>query len=67
MVLLLMECAGDEMDSDDGTEMWLNMIDHGGLWHVNDQTYSLFSIMEEEICRFFAATKIVTISRPNQI
>ena len=67
MVLLLMECAGDEMDSDGGTEMWLNMIDRGGLWHVNDQTYSLFSIMEEEICRFFAATKIVTISRPSQV
>ena len=46
MVLLLMECAGDEMDSNDGTEMWLNMIDRGGLWHVNDQTYSLFEIME---------------------
>ena len=40
MVLLLMECAGDEMDTDGGTEMWLNMIDRGGLWHVNDQTYS---------------------------
>ena len=34
MVLLLMECAGDEMDSDDGTEMWLNMIDRGGLWNL---------------------------------
>ena len=44
MVLLLMECAGDEMDSEGGTEMWLNMIDHGGLWHVNDQTYSLFAV-----------------------
>ena len=31
MVLLLMECAGDEMDSDGGTEMWVNMIDRGGL------------------------------------
>ena len=31
MVLLLMECVGDEMDSDDGTEMWLNMIDRGGV------------------------------------
>ena len=46
IVLLLMECAGDEMDSNDGTEMWLNMIDCGGLWHFNDQTYSLFEIME---------------------
>ena len=30
MVLLLMECAVDEMDSEGGTEMWLNMIDRGG-------------------------------------
>ena len=57
MVLLLMECAGDEMDSDGGTEMWLNMIDRGGLWHVNDQTYSLFEIMEEEIRRYFSRNK----------
>ena len=53
MVLLLMECAGDELDEDGGTETWLNMIDRGGLWHVNDQTYSLFNIMEDEIRRFF--------------
>ena len=57
MVLLLMECAGDEMDSDGGTEMWLNMIDRGGLWHVNDQTYSLFVIMEEEIRHYFSRNK----------
>ena len=48
-----MECAGDELDEDGGTETWLNMIDRGGLWHVNDQTYSLFNIMEDEIRRFF--------------
>ena len=57
MVLLLMECAGDEMDSEGGTEMWLNMIDRGGLWHVNDQTYSLFAVMEEELRRFFCHKK----------
>ena len=66
MLLHLMECAGDEMDTDGGTEMWLNMIDRGGLWHVNDQTLSLFAIMEEEIRRIFAATQIVTISRSKQ-
>ena len=49
MILLLMECAGDELDEDRGTETWTNMIDRGGLWHINDQTYSLFGIIEEEI------------------
>ena len=53
MVLLLMECAGDELSDNVGTETWTNMIDRGGLWHINDQTYSLFNIMEEEMRRFF--------------
>ena len=39
MIFLLMECAGDELDSDGGTETWMNMIDRGGLCHVNDQIY----------------------------
>ena len=53
MLLLLMECAGDELSDNVGTEMWTNMIDRGGLWHINDQTYSLFNIMEEEMRRLF--------------
>lgn len=53
MVLLLMECAGDELSDNVGTETWTNMIDRGGLWHINDQTYSLFNIMEEEMRRLF--------------
>ena len=44
MVLLLMEWAGD-----DGTETWTNRIDRERLWHINDQTYSIFNIMEEEM------------------
>ena len=46
MVLLLMECAGDELSANFGMETWTNTIDRGGLWHINDQTYS---IMEEEM------------------
>ena len=29
MILLLMEFAGDELDEDQGTETWVNMIDQG--------------------------------------
>ena len=47
MVLLLMECAGDELEETSGTETW------GGLWHINDQTYSIFVITEEELWQFF--------------
>ena len=49
MILCLMELSGDEMDDERGTEAWTNFIDRGGLWHVNDQTYSLFVTMEEVI------------------
>ena len=49
MILCVMELSGDEMDEDRGTEEWTNLIDRGGLWHVNDQTYSVFYAMEEVI------------------
>lgn len=49
MILCVMELSGDEMDEERGTEAWTNLIDRGGLWHVSDQTYSLFATMEEEI------------------
>ena len=49
MVLLLMECAGDELSENVGMETWTNRIDRGGLWHINDQTYSIFNIMEEKM------------------
>ena len=39
MMILLMECAGDE---NVGMETWTNRIDRGGLLHINDQTYSIF-------------------------
>ena len=58
MIFLLMECAGDELDSDGGTETWMNMIDRGGLWHVNDQTYSLFVIMEEVVRHYFSSNQV---------
>ena len=43
----LIELAGDE-DSNMGTEEWINLIDRGGLWHVNDDIYDIFVIMELE-------------------
>ena len=62
MVLLLMECAGDELSENVGTETWTNMIDRGGLWHINDQTYSIFNIMEDEMRRFFR----LDVQRPHE-
>ena len=47
LVLGLMELAGDEL-CDENTEEWTNKVDRGGLWHINDETYDLFSAMEFE-------------------
>ena len=48
-VLLLISFWGDEATGR-RTEDWTDMLDRGGLWHINDDIYSLFSIMEE-VCR----------------
>ena len=47
MTCALMELVGDE-GNDLGTAEWINLIDRGGLWHVNDEVYELFEIMELE-------------------
>ena len=43
------DLSGDEMDDERRTEDWTNAIDCGGLWHVNDDTYMIINIVEEEI------------------
>ena len=48
-VLLLHSFSGDE-DSDGKTEQWTDGVNRGSLWHISDQTYSLFCIIEE-VCR----------------
>ena len=32
---------------------WVNEVDRGGLWHVREGTYMLFSAMEEEVREHF--------------
>ena len=59
-IFLLMECAGDEVNEEAGTEMWLNIVDRGGLWHVNDLTYGLFTIMEEVTRQYFSKSERAT-------
>ena len=34
------------------------MVDRGGLWHISDQTYSIFLIMEEVICQHLTLSGI---------
>ena len=48
MMLLMLEFYGDSLDEDESEE-WTNQIDRGGLWHVNSDTYILFTIIEHVI------------------
>ena len=48
-LLLTIGLCGDEADEDRGTETWTNEIDRGGLWHISDDTYSVFLILEDQI------------------
>ena len=45
MIFCIFSLCGDESDD----ESWCNLVDRGGLWHVNDEAYTLFYAMEEEI------------------
>lgn len=59
MVLFIAsELSGDEWDESVGTEEWLNSVDHGGLWHVNDTIFTLFYTIEEELRKYFKQEKI---------
>ena len=49
MILTLMEFRGDGIESDSASEAWTNAIDGEGLWHVSDDVFTLFCVMEEEI------------------
>ena len=44
MIDCIMHLAGDEAGEDAETELLVNTINRGGLWHINDTTYSLFVI-----------------------
>ena len=53
LIICVNDMCGREVN-EEGTEDWLNAIDRGGLWHVNDQTYSLFYTLEYLVRAYFA-------------
>ena len=53
IIFLILSLSGDEMDEEAGTETWTNSIDRGGLWHIKDDVYMIFSIMEQHIRKYF--------------
>lgn len=36
-------------DIDNASDNWLKLVDRGGLWHINDKVFAVFTIMEEHI------------------
>ena len=50
---------GYEVDPEGNTETWTNLIDRGGLTHVNDCTYELFCEMEKALGSFYQFDKAV--------
>lgn len=41
-------------DMDDDSDAWLTLVDRGGLWHINDKVYAVFTIMEEHIRQYLS-------------
>ena len=50
----------DNEDRGDESELCLNAIDRGGMWHVNDSMYILFAIAKD-VRRFCTTRKIVQL------
>jgi len=61
MVELCMQFCGDEEDEDRGSEKWINAIDRGGLWHINDNTFTIFCIIEEEVRRHLRVSSLIEL------
>ena len=57
MMVCLMELGGYELE-ETTTEEWTDTIDRGGLWHINDNAYHCFYLMEIEIRQYLLVSRI---------
>ena len=48
--------ADDEAQDD--SQDWIQLIDRGGLCHVNNDTYELFLALEKELCKHISLDKL---------
>jgi len=63
LISLLTNLTGGEGD---GTaEDWTNLLDRGGLCHINEDTYMFFVAMEEEVQLNLQALQVKTIGQDN--
>ena len=57
LIVCLIVISGEGIDERE-TEGWTNLLDRGGLWHINDKTHCLFYALDEQIHTTSAATDI---------
>ena len=53
LILCIHDMCGHDESEGEGTKDWINAVDRGGLWHVNDQTYSIFYALEDLVRKHF--------------
>lgn len=65
MIQLCVEMAGDE-DDGRGSEEWCNAIDRGGLWHISDDTYAVFYVIEDIIRHHLRVSNLKQMNDTNR-
>ena len=60
-IMDLLDCCDDD-DEEASSETWLNSIDRGGLWHVNDTTFMVFQSMEEVVRQHLRKSNMRSLS-----
>lgn len=68
MIFCVMSFARDE-NNDSCTNVWMDAVDKGELWHINDTTFMFFTVTEEVARCFFTTHKLewfCTVSNPKQ-
>ena len=58
-LLVVSDMSGCEMNDGKDTESWTNIMDRGGLWHVNDTTFQMVCSMEMELRNHLSVKKAV--------
>ena len=66
LLLFMSDTNGFELDPERDTEMWTNIMDRGGLTHINDTMYGLFYQMEIELRKFYNIKKVISDQKSKQ-
>ena len=59
LLLIIAEMSGCELDESLSSEYWTNILDRGGLFHINDNTYLLFCALEKELQQYLKVDRAI--------